>query len=222
MDDDQIIDPTTARALQADVARSRSLYGWAVWRDAPDYSGKVIGRLVTDKPTPYVLIADSLSELQAQLPPGLERFDRRVVDLPELVEVWLAAETVQKVGGQAALRNGRRAPTLRDGIIPVERTVHNRGPNFQHQMSAPRRPPHLLLGVHSPMQQPLHRAFGDRRRNWFFASAGCRVVDDNIGLSRHVLLEIAQQARHLAHGSSHRRRIVGCNVHCNDGFGNEI
>jgi hypothetical protein len=91
MDDDQMIDPATADALQTDVARTRSLYGWAVWRDAPDYPGKVIARLVTDKPTPYVLVADTLAELQAMLPRRLERFDRRTCDLPELVEVWLSA-----------------------------------------------------------------------------------------------------------------------------------
>jgi hypothetical protein len=89
MDDDQIIDPATAQALQKDVAQTRSLFGWAVWRDAPDYSGKVIARLVTDKPTPYVLVADTLAELQAMLPRRLERSDRRTCDAPELVEVWL-------------------------------------------------------------------------------------------------------------------------------------
>ena len=61
MDDDQIIDPPTARAVQRDVAKKRSLCGWAVYRDAPDYPGKVIARLVTTGPTPYVLVADSLS-----------------------------------------------------------------------------------------------------------------------------------------------------------------
>jgi hypothetical protein len=80
----------------------------------------------------------------------------------------------------------------------------------------------LLLGIHSSMQQPLHRALGDRRRNWFFASAGCGVVDDDIGLSRNICLEIAQKARHLARDDSNRRLIGGCSGHCNDGFGNEI
>jgi hypothetical protein len=89
MTDDQIISPAAARALQKDVARTRSLYCWAVWRDAPDYPGKVIARLVMDRSTPYVLVADGLAELQAMLPQGLERFDRRACDLPELVEVWL-------------------------------------------------------------------------------------------------------------------------------------
>ena len=89
MDDDQIIDAATARALQRDVAKTRSLFGWAVYQDAPDYPGKVIARLVTDKPTPYVLVADTLAELQAMLPRRLERSDRRACDAPELVEVWL-------------------------------------------------------------------------------------------------------------------------------------
>jgi hypothetical protein len=89
MDDDIRIDPFMARALQKDVARSRSLYGWAIYQDPPDYAGKVIARLVTDRPTPYVLVADALSELQAMLPRRLERLDRRICDAPELVEVWL-------------------------------------------------------------------------------------------------------------------------------------
>jgi hypothetical protein len=54
-------------------------------------------------------------------------------------------------------------------------------------MAAPRGPAHLLLGIHSSMQQPLHRALGDRRRNRFFTSAGGRVVDDDVGLSGYVV-----------------------------------
>ena len=110
-------------------------------------------------------------------------------------------------------------PTPRDGIIPVECNIHDGGPDFQH---APQRPAHLLLGIHSPMQQPLHRALCDRRRNWFFASAGCGVVDDDIRLSRNICLEITQKARHLASGGSNQRPIVGCNLYCNDSFGNEM
>lgn len=89
MDDDQIIDPATTRGLQIDVARTRTLFGWAVWRDAPDHRGKVIARLVTDGPTPYVLVANSLAQLQSMLPPGLDRMDRRACGAPDLVEVWL-------------------------------------------------------------------------------------------------------------------------------------
>ena len=86
------------------------------------------------------------------------------------------ADTRPKMAYQAALQTGGE-PMLRDGVIPVERTAHDGGPDFEHQMSAPRRPAHLLLGIHSPMQQPLHRALGDRRRDRFFASAGCGVVN---------------------------------------------
>jgi hypothetical protein len=49
---------------------------------------KIIARLVTDRPTPYVLMAESLAELQARLPPGLERVERQPADLPEVVEIW--------------------------------------------------------------------------------------------------------------------------------------
>jgi len=107
-------------------------------------------------------------------------------------------------------------------MVPVERTVHDGGSHLPHQLSAPRRPSHLLLSIHSPMQQPLHRALGDRHRDRFFASANCRVVDDDIGLSGHVCLQIAQKARYVARGGGHRRRIVGGGIHNNDGFGNEI
>jgi hypothetical protein len=67
-------------------------------------------------------------------------------------------------------------------------------------MGAPRRPAHLLLSIHSAVQQPLHRALCNRRRDRFFASAGCRAVDDDIGLSGYVRLKIAQKARHLPRG----------------------
>jgi hypothetical protein len=131
-------------------------------------------------------------------------------------------ETVRNVGGSGNPPKRTAGPTFGHGMVPVERTVHDGGPDFQHQMSASRRPAHLLLGIHSPMQQPLHRALRDRRRNRFFASAGRRVVDDDVGLSGHISLEIAQKARHLARGSGCRRHIVGCGNYDSDGFSNEI
>ena len=94
MDDDQIIGPASAGALQADVARTHPLFGWAIWRDPPDYWGKVIARLVIEQPTPYILVADSLTELRTMLPAGLERNERRPCDAPELVEVWLGPDHV--------------------------------------------------------------------------------------------------------------------------------
>jgi hypothetical protein len=84
--DDQIIDLALAQALQTDVTRTSPIAGWVVMRDPPDYPDKIIARLVTDRPTPYVLMAESLAELQAQLPP-----ERQPADLPEVVEIWFPA-----------------------------------------------------------------------------------------------------------------------------------
>ena len=61
-----------------------------VYQDPPDYWGKVIARLVIKQPTSYVLVADTLAELHAVPPPGLERMNRCACDAPELVEVGLA------------------------------------------------------------------------------------------------------------------------------------
>jgi hypothetical protein len=88
-----------------------------------------------------------------------------------------------KHGGSGRSPKRTAGPARRDGIIAAERSIHGGGPYFQHQMGAPRRPAHLLLSIHSPMQQPLHRALCDRRRNRFFAAAGCRAIDNDVGLS---------------------------------------
>ena len=69
MDDDQVIDPATARALQIDAARAHALSGWIVMRDPPDYPDKFAARLVVNRQTPYVLVADSLDGLRAMLRP---------------------------------------------------------------------------------------------------------------------------------------------------------
>lgn len=66
------------------------------------------------------------------------------------------------------------------------------------------------------------RALGDRRRDRFLASASGRVVDDDIGLSGHVCLELAQKARHFSRSRSNRRHIVIHGIHKNQGFRNEI
>ena len=85
---DQIIDAAMARSIQVDAGRAHALSSWVVLEDPPDYPGKVIARLLTDKPTSYVLVADSLGALRAQLPHGLVRSVRQLADLPELVEIW--------------------------------------------------------------------------------------------------------------------------------------
>lgn len=85
---DQIIDAAMAQAIQADAVRTHPLSGWIVMRDPPDYPGKVVARLVTNGSTPYLLLADTLGEIHAALPPHLMRSDRQPADLPE---VWFAA-----------------------------------------------------------------------------------------------------------------------------------
>jgi hypothetical protein len=65
------------------------LVGWIVMRDQPNYPDEMIARLVTDGPTPYILLGHTLAEVQVQLPPDLQRSERQPSDPPEVVEVWL-------------------------------------------------------------------------------------------------------------------------------------
>ena len=60
---------------------------WIVTRNAVTWLGGFAARLVTDAPTLYVLLSDTLTGLQAQLPAGLTRTDRQPADPPEVVEV---------------------------------------------------------------------------------------------------------------------------------------
>jgi hypothetical protein len=85
---DEIIDAVQACGLHADACRRHPLVGWIVMKDPPGYPGKFSARLVTDAPTPYVLVADMLAEIHARLPPMLERSGRSPDDLPEVVEIW--------------------------------------------------------------------------------------------------------------------------------------
>lgn len=86
--DDQIIDIRMARALHAYACRNHPLVAWVVMWDPPRYPDRFTARLATRLPTLYVLVADTLASVQAQLPPGLVRSERQPVDLPEVVEVW--------------------------------------------------------------------------------------------------------------------------------------
>ena len=88
---DQLVDAAMARALRADACRSHALVGWVIMQDPPEYPGKVVARLVTETPSPYVLVADTLAEVHAQLPPYLTRAERQPADPPEVVEIWFAA-----------------------------------------------------------------------------------------------------------------------------------
>jgi hypothetical protein len=84
----RIIDAVMARAIQADAARVHPLFAWIIMRDLPEYPGALVARLVTDAPTPHILLGHTLAELYAALPPVLERSERQPSDPPEVVEVW--------------------------------------------------------------------------------------------------------------------------------------
>ena len=84
---DQVIDAAMARGLHADACRSHALVGWVVTQDPPEYPDRVTARLVTETPSPYVLVADTLAEIHAQL----ARAGRQPADPPEVVEIWFPA-----------------------------------------------------------------------------------------------------------------------------------
>ena len=88
---DQVIDAAMARGLHADACRSHALVGWVVMQDPPEYPDRVTARLVTEAPSPYVLVADTLAGIHAQLPAGLTRAGRQPADPPEVVEIWFPA-----------------------------------------------------------------------------------------------------------------------------------
>ena len=88
---DQVIDAAMVRGLHADACRSHALVGWVVMQDPPEYPDRVVARLVTEVPTPYVLVADTLAEIHAQLPPYLARAERQPADPLEVVEIWFPA-----------------------------------------------------------------------------------------------------------------------------------
>ncbi len=87
---DEIIDATLVKGIHADAKRRHALFGWVVIKDPPDYRGKFTARFLTDTPTPYVLVADTLAEIHAALPARLVRSERQPADPPEVVEIWFS------------------------------------------------------------------------------------------------------------------------------------
>jgi hypothetical protein len=85
---DQIIDAAMAQSIQADAARKHPLLAWVVTQDEGTYRGQFVARLVTDAPTVYLLLAETLGGLHAQLPSGMRWSDRQPADPPEVVEFW--------------------------------------------------------------------------------------------------------------------------------------
>lgn len=88
---DQVIDATMARALQDKARQTWFVVGWVVMKDLPGYPGKVVARLLSGNPCPYVLVADTLAEIHALLPPGLSRARHKPRDPPEVLEIWFVA-----------------------------------------------------------------------------------------------------------------------------------
>ena len=87
---DQIIDAVMAQSIHDDAVRKHPLAAWVIVHDQVDYPNDLVARLVTDQFTPYVLVADTLGALHAQLPPGLIRSERQPSDPREIVETWVA------------------------------------------------------------------------------------------------------------------------------------
>jgi hypothetical protein len=77
-----------ARGLHAEACRIHALVGWVVTQDPPECPDRVVARLVTETPSPYVLVADTLAGIHAQLPVHLARAGRQPADPPEGVEIW--------------------------------------------------------------------------------------------------------------------------------------
>jgi hypothetical protein len=88
--DDQVINGVMARLLHADAARSHVLFAWIIQQDPPEHPEKYVARFVTEHPTIYVMVADTLAEIQAMLPQGLARSSRQNADPPDVVEIWFS------------------------------------------------------------------------------------------------------------------------------------
>ena len=61
---DQIVDVIMARVLHADACRTRPPTGCVVMRDPPEHPDEFAARLLSATTSPYVLVADTLAEVQ--------------------------------------------------------------------------------------------------------------------------------------------------------------
>ncbi|HYZ22901.1 MAG TPA: hypothetical protein VE690_12160 [Rhodopila sp.] len=87
---DRVIDVAMALKLHAEARRIWSIVGWCVTFDVRQQPGKYVARLLAGEPVPYVLVADTLDDLHASLPPGLMLLPGLPPDQPEIVELWFA------------------------------------------------------------------------------------------------------------------------------------
>lgn len=88
MSSDQVVTPEMARAIHADAIREHVMVGWFVSAGQGEHEDKFVARIVTGSPSVYVLVAETLGELRAMLPPGLQRSERQPADLPGVIELW--------------------------------------------------------------------------------------------------------------------------------------
>ncbi len=79
-----------ASSLHSDISRTYPLVVWVVMNNLPEHPRKLIARLVTDRPTDYVLVADNLNDLRAQLPAHLKRSEYQPPDPSNILEIWIA------------------------------------------------------------------------------------------------------------------------------------
>ena len=105
--------------------------GWVIMQDPPEYPDKVVARLVTETPSPYVLVADTLAEIHARLPADLVRIGRRPAE-PEansLPKPGSSSETQVRVilesqssrcGIQRAVTSTAHKPRVETSEAPVE------------------------------------------------------------------------------------------------------
>src|SRR5271166_7094207 len=87
-------------------------------------------------------------------------------------------------GDSCGMAKRAAGPSLSGRVILVEGPVDDRGADLEHQMRSSRRPTHLLVGAHPPVQQPMHRTLGGRRRIKLEVSPGGGIIDDQTGFWR--------------------------------------
>ena len=85
--------PTDAQILQDDAIERGTWLAWIVTAADLEHPGRFVARAHTSDHTggvylPGALVADTLEELQEQLPTGLTCRRRASIDPPEVLEVW--------------------------------------------------------------------------------------------------------------------------------------
>jgi hypothetical protein len=50
------------------------------------------GKVRSNLPTVYVLVADTMDEMHAAMPPGMVRSDHQSTAMPDVVEIWFTRD----------------------------------------------------------------------------------------------------------------------------------